>query len=152
MNINQTKDSFIGYMQDNKFRILKFFISGSSAAIINFGLLYILVAYLQFNTRLLENVGNALSMEVSIIYNFILSRLWTWNDAKKEYGPKLIKQCILFHIAVGFSIVIRLIMFLILQLFGVHYLVNATVGIGTAATINYILYDRVVFRKVPSHE
>lgn len=152
MNINQTKDSFIGYIQDNKFRILKFLISGCSAAIINLGLFYILVACLQFNTKLLENVGNALSMEVSIIYNFILSRFWTWNDARKEYGPKLIKQCTLFHIAVGFSIVIRLIMFPILQFFGVHYLVNAIVGIGTAAIVNYILYDRIVFRKVPSHD
>lgn len=154
MNINQIKLRFIGHIQDNKYRMFKFFISGSSAAIINLGLLYILVAYFQFNTRFLENIANALSMEISIMYNFILSRFWTWNDAKKEYGPKLLVQCISFHLAVGFSIGIRLIMFPILQFFGVHYIINAIIGIGTAAVVNYILYDRIIFKKrrVPSYE
>lgn len=137
----------IKYVQNNRLRVLKFLLSGSSAAIINLGLLHILIAYLQFNTRFLENVANALSMEVSIIYNFILSRYWTWSDAKKERSFRLIKQCLLFHVAVGLSIGIRLILFPILQFFGVHYIINATVGIGTGAVVNYILYDRVVFKR-----
>ena len=86
-------------------------------------------------------------MEVSIIYNFLLSRFWTWNDSKREQGFNLIKQCALFHAAVGISICIRLIMFPILQLFGVHYVLNAIVGIGAGAMINYILYDKIVFRR-----
>lgn len=154
MNINQIKPRFIGHIQNNKYRILKFLISGSSAAILNLALLYILVAYLQFNTRFLENIANALSMEISIMCNFILSRFWTWNDAKKEYGPKLFMQCISFHLVVGFSIGIRLVMFPILQFFGVYYLINAIIGIGTGAIVDYILYDRVIFKErgISSHE
>lgn len=153
-NMEQIKTGLIEYIQNNRLRILKFLLSGSSAAIINLGLLYILVGYLRFDTRLLENVANAFSMEVGIIYNFLLSRFWTWNDAKREYGIKLIKQYLSFHAAVGVSICIRLIMFPILQLFGIHYLINATLGIGTAATVSYILYDRIIFkeRRIPSHD
>ena len=147
MNINQIKNGFLIYVRNNKFRIFKFLISGSSAAILNLSLLYILVRYLQLNTRFLENIANALSMEVSIIYNFIINRYWTWRDAKKERGFKLLKQCTLFHFAVGISIGIRLIMFPILQFYGVHYLINASVGIGVGAIVNYILYDRVIFKR-----
>ena len=129
MNSNLSKGKVGRYIQNNKYRILKFLISGSSAAILNLALLYILVAYFRFNTRLLENIANALSMEISIVYNFILSRSWTWKDAKKKYGFKLIVQCLSFHIAVSFSIGIRLIMFPILQFFGVYYLINAIIGI-----------------------
>jgi len=145
--MDQIKNNFIIYLQNNKFRIFKFLLSGSSAAIINLVFLYILIVYLQFNTRFLENIANALSMEISIIYNFIINRQWTWRDAKKEHNFELIKQCLFFHLAVGVSIIIRLIMFPILQFYGVNYLMNATVGIGVGAIVNYVLYDKVVFKR-----
>jgi len=147
MNIQGIKANLVKYIQNNRTRVLKFLVSGSSAAVINLGLLHILVAYLHFDTRFLENVANAVSMEASIIYNFLLSRFWTWNDAKREHGFNLIKQCFSFHAAVGVSICIRLIMFPILQLFGIHYLINAIIGIGIGATVSYILYDRVIFKE-----
>ena len=147
MSIEQIKNGFIIYVQNNKIRILKFLLSGFSAAIINLGFLYIFIVYFQFNTKYLENIANTLSMEISIIYNFIISRQWTWGDVKKEYNGRLIKQCFLFHFAVGASIIIRLIMFPVLQFYGVYYLLNATVGIGVGAIINYILYDRIVFKR-----
>ena len=147
MSINQIKDGFIIYVRNNKFRIFKFLLSGSSAAIINLGFLYIFIVYLQFNTRFLENIANALSMEISIIYNFIINRQWTWRDTKKEHNFELIKQCLFFHLAVGVSIIIRLIMFPILQFYGVNYLINAIIGIGVGAVVNYILYDKIVFKR-----
>lgn len=145
--LRQIKVGLIKYIKNNRIRILKFLLSGSSAAIINLGFLYILIAYLQFNTRFLENIANALSMEISIIYNFIINRQWTWRDAKKEHNFKLIKQFLFFHLAVVVSIIIRLTMFPILQFYGVNYLINATVGIGVGAIVNYILYDKVVFKR-----
>lgn len=147
MSINQIKNGFVIYVQNNKFRILKFLISGSSAAILNLSFLYILIVYLQFNTRFLENIANVLSMEISIIYNFIISRQWTWGDAKKEHNVSLIKQCFLFHFAVSASIIIRLIMFPILQFYGVYYFINAIIGICVGALVNYILYDKIVFKR-----
>jgi len=147
MSINQIKNGFLIYVRNNKSRIFKFLLSGSSATIVNLGFLYIFIVYLQFNTKFLENIANALSMEISIIYDFIINRCWTWGDAKKEHSFKLLKQCILFHFAVGISIGIRLIMFPILQFYGIHYFINASVGIGVGAVVNYILYDRVIFKR-----
>lgn len=107
--------------------------------------MYLLVSELGLNTKALENIANAISMEISVVYMFFLSRNWTWNDTQKFYGAKLLKQMISFHLAVGFSLLLRLILFPLIQVLGIHYIINTITGIGVGAIINYVLYDRIIF-------
>ena len=88
------------YFKNNKYRITKFCISGLLSALINLVLLLLLVNYLNFNTVFLENIANILSMEISIIFNFIISRNWTWSDIEREQGKGLFKQAFIFHLIV----------------------------------------------------
>ena len=52
-----------------------------------------------------------------------------------------------FHLAIGITILFRLALFPILQLLGVFYILNATIGIAIAASINFVIYDTLVFKK-----
>ncbi len=137
----------ISYISRRKWTIVKFLIVGGSAVALNLLLLYLMVRYLGLSTRLGENVANATSMELSIIYNFFMSRAITWADRPKESGRRLLIQMLKFHLAIGMTILFRLALFPILQLFGVFYIINAVIGIAIAAAINFVIYDTLVFKK-----
>ena len=134
-------------MQLNE-RLKRFIIIGSSAAIVNFALMIIFVEALSFDTYVLKNIANAISIEVSVFYNFLLSRIWTWGDAPKRQGIGLVSQFIFFNLAASTGILIRVIIFAILDKIGLYYLINVFFGIGVASIVNFILYDKLIFRRV----
>jgi putative flippase GtrA len=77
---------------------------------------------------------------MSIIYNFILSRSWTRKDGLKK-GIGLFLQFISFNLAVLMGISIRATSLVLFELFGINYVLNFVIGIGLAATGDFILYD-----------
>lgn len=137
----------ISYFGRRKSTIGKFLIVSGSAVALNLLLLFLMVRYLGFSTRLGENVANATSMELSIIYNFFMSRAITWADRHKEHGKRLFIQMLKFHLAIGITVLFRLGLFPLLQLLGVFYILNATIGIAIAAVFNFVIYDTLIFKK-----
>ena len=128
-------------------RIMKFLIVGCSAALVNFLLITIFIEFLGFKSYFLKNMANILAIEMSAVYNFSISRLWTWKDAPRKQGKSLVAQFISFNLALLVGIVLRIILFAVLEKWGVFYLLNVAVGIGIAACIDFILYDRFVFKR-----
>jgi len=133
-------------------RVKKFLIVGGSAAVVNLGAMSLLVELLGFEGYYLKNLANILSMEVSILYAFIFNRKWTWKDAAKKEGKKLISQFVLYNFAVLIGISIRIVLFALLELTGLYYLFNVAIGIGVAAIVDYMLYDKFVFRRRTIYE
>jgi putative flippase GtrA len=128
-------------------RIVKFLIVGCSAAVVNFLLITIFIELLGFRGYFLKNLANILAIEMSAVYNFSISRVWTWKDAPKKQGRGLLGQFISFNLALLAGIVLRVILFAVFEKWGVFYLVNVAIGIGIAACIDFILYDRYVFKR-----
>jgi len=128
-------------------RIKRFLIVGCSAVVVNFLIIVILIEFLGFKSYFLKNLANILAIEVSTLYHFSISRLWTWKDAPRKQGRGLVGQFISFNLAALTAIGFRAILFPILEKWGVFYLVNVAVGIGLAASINFILFDKLVFRR-----
>jgi len=128
-------------------RIMRFLIVGCSAAAVNFLVITILIELLGFKSYLLKNIANILAIEMSAIYNFSISRVWTWKDAPRKQGKNLVGQFIYFNLALLAGIVIRVILFAIFEKWGLFYLLNVAIGIGIAACIDFILYDKFVFKR-----
>ena len=137
----------ISYISRRRLTIGKFLIVSGSAVALNLLLLFLMVRYLGFSTRLGENVANATSMELSIIYNFFMSRAITWADRHKEHGRRLFIQMLKFHLTIGITMLFRLVLFPILQLLGVFYIFNAAIGIAIAAVFNFVIYDTLIFKR-----
>lgn len=137
----------ISYLTANMMTMLIFLIVSGSAVILNLLLLFMMVNFMGFNTALGENIANAVSMEIGIVYNFFMSRAITWKDRQWEHGSKLFIQLIKFHLTIGITILFRLVLFPILQLAGIHYIINAAIGIAISAVFNYIIYDNLIFKK-----
>ena len=127
--------------------LIKFFLVSGSAVLLNLLLLYLLVTYCGLGSALGENIANVLSMEIAVIYNDFMSRAFTWQDRQKEYGLKLFYQLLKFHVTIGITLLLRIVLFFFLQMAGIHYIINAVIGIALAAAINFVVYDTLIFRK-----
>jgi dolichol-phosphate mannosyltransferase len=143
----KTMSKIISYIKHNKTLIMKFILVSGSAVVLNLLLLYLLVNYLGFNTHWGQNIANAISMEVSILYNFMLSWSITWKDRQREKGVRFLLQIVKFHLTIGITILFRLGLFALLQLTGLHYVLNSAIGIGLASLFNYFVYDTYVFKR-----
>lgn len=110
------------------------------------------VEVLSFQTHLLKNIANILSIEVSVFYNFLLSRAWTWSDAPQKTGKSFFLQFISFNLAALAGILVRIVIFAVLDKFGVFYIINVFLGIGIAAIVDFILYDKLIFKRVADEE
>ena len=139
--------SVYSYARDRKLTAGKFIVVSGSAVALNLLLLFLLVQYLGFHTAIGENAANAISMEASIVYNFFMSRAITWRDRRRETGARLAVQVLKFHFTIGITIVLRLALYPLLQYYGVHSVLNAAVGIGLAAVVNFIVYDTWIFKR-----
>ncbi len=128
-------------------RLKRFIIIGSSAAAVNFLAMILFVEVFAFNTYVLKNLANCVSIEISVLYNFLCCRTWTWSDAPKRQGVGLLAQFAFFNLAALGSILIRVIIFAILDKAGVHYLLNVFIGIVVTAIMNFFLYDKLIFRR-----
>lgn len=128
-------------------RIKRFLIVGFSAAIVNFLIISFFIEILGFESYFFKNLANILAIEISAIYNFSVSRLWTWKDAARKHGKSLVPHFISFNLALLAGIIIRVILFAVLEKWGTFYLLNVAFGIGIAASIDFILYDKLVFRR-----
>jgi dolichol-phosphate mannosyltransferase len=137
----------LSYIRCRRLTIIKFLVVSGSAVALNLLLLYLLVSHLGFSSPLGENAANFISMELSIIYNYFMSRTITWNDRRKETGGRLFLQIVKFHAAIGITILFRLGLFPALQALGVQYIFNAAIGIAVSAIFNYVVYDIVIFKK-----
>lgn len=127
-------------------RIIKFVIIGIIGALVNLIAFYLMVMLTETKSSLWKNIFNVLSIEISIWFSFTLNRNWTWNDRVLLKKMKLMMQFFIFHLAVGLSVLLRIIMFPILDTIGIHYLFNSAIGIALGAVINYFTFDSIVFK------
>lgn len=127
-------------------RILLFLVGGGSAAIVNLVLAYIGVDLLGFSSELQQNYVNLVAMEISLVYSFFVYRAFVWRIKTWDKAQILLRQLPLYHLSAGAAVVVRTLLFPLLQLLGVHYLSNIALGILVGAAMNYVLIDNFVFK------
>lgn len=128
-------------------RLKRFLLVGSSAFVVNAALMILFVEALGFVTPLMKNIANLAAMEISIFYNFLVSRMWTWKDAPKKQHGRLAVQFIAFNFAALAGVMIRIASFAALETWQIYYLLNMTIGVGMAAVFDFVLYDKLIFRR-----
>jgi dolichol-phosphate mannosyltransferase len=128
-------------------RGVKFLFGGGVAAAFNLLLIYLLIDWLGWETTLLRNLANIISIELSLILSFFIYRMWVWSGAVWQIKSILFKQLPLYHLAAGTAVLLRiLIIFPLLNKLGVDYRLNTLIGVLVSAIINYLISDRLVFK------
>lgn len=125
-------------------KIARFIVSGGTSAAFNLALLHVLITWCGMRGGWREDLAYLVALELSILFQFVLCRLWVWQGAERE--GVIWHQLIRFHGAALLTSVGRLALFTLLRRLGLHYLPNAAFGIALGAVVNYFLYEKLVFR------
>ncbi|MDC0835653.1 glycosyltransferase [Geitlerinema sp. CS-897] len=128
-------------------RVVRFLGGGGVAAAFNLILMFSFVELGGWDTVILRNTANAISIELSLLLSFFIYRTWVWTGGNWRLRDVLLRQLPLYHLSAGCSVLLRIFaIFPFLDWLGVSYGVNTLIGILVSATTNYLLSDRLVFR------
>ena len=105
---------------------------------------------LGFRSDLEQNYVNFAAMEVGLVYSFFIYRAFVWRDKISSPSWILLRQLPLYHLSAGAGALTRMLLFPVLQIVGLHYLLNIAAGILPGAGLNYTLTNRYVFRSLTS--
>lgn len=120
---------------------IKFSIVGLSGVVVNMGFLWLFVEVTRFDKR----VAGALSIEISIINNFIWNNYWTW---KGRSGIPFLNRFLRYNlITLLTSAIFNYFLYIFLLHFGINYLIAQLAGIALAVMINFVLFEKFVFIK-----
>jgi hypothetical protein len=87
-------------------------------------------------------------VEISVLFSFFVYRAFVWQESRASWRQTVFRQLPVYHISVNISVLSRIFaIFPALDWLGVHYTVNNIIGIAAGSAINYILSDRLVFRR-----
>jgi len=129
---------------------VRFLIGGGSATVLNLLLAFIAVDLLGFRSELQQNYVNFAAMETGLVYSFFVYRAFVWKDKTSSARRILLRQLPLYHLSAGAGLLTRMLLFPVLQIVGLHYLLNIILGIMVGAAVNYTLTNHYVFRNLPN--
>lgn len=119
-------------IKKNIVQLMRFGIVGGTAFLIDYGILYCLTEFADINYL----ISGMFSFAISVIYNYILSRIWVFEV--KENNNK-IKEFSIFVILsiIGLGIN-QLIMYIGVDKIGIHYMVTKIIATAIVMVYNFV--------------
>jgi dolichol-phosphate mannosyltransferase len=115
-------------------RIVKFLFVGLSGVGVNIGLLWLLTEV--FGLHYL--ISAAISIETSIISNFLLNNFFTFSDRNRPGATNFFGRLLKFNVVSLGGLAINLaILWLLTELFGLYYILSNLIGIAAATIWNF---------------
>ncbi|MGC9148225.1 MAG: glycosyltransferase [Sulfolobales archaeon] len=127
------------------YKILKFAIVGASGISVNWGILYLLYELMKYPTY----ISYAVSVETSLISNFIFNDLWTFRREKKY--KSWFRRLIEYHTAQLAGLLINYSVTVLLSLF-MFYLIASFIGIVLGFIANYVISTEFVWSYKPKKD
>ena len=112
-------------------QILKFGLVGGTAFVIDYVLLYFCTEFLHIHYL----ISSIISFTVSVIFNYILSIKWIFDVKKKQDVKDFVIFIILRVIGLGIN---SLIMYVMVEKFGVYYMLSKIVSTAVVMVYNFI--------------
>ena len=112
-------------------QILKFGLVGGTAFVIDYVLLYFCTEFLHIHYL----ISSIISFTVSVIFNYILSIKWVFDVQKKQDVKDFVIFIILSVIGLGIN---SLIMYVMVEKFGVYYMLSKIVSTAVVMVYNFI--------------
>ena len=139
-------DRFFSKLKSKK--MLRFLTCGAITATFNIVLLAAIIKAFHVQTPLARNIANAVALELSTIFSFLLYRIWVWNHEVWNFKKIFFRQIPLYHASVSLIVLIRIaVLFPVLDWIGIHYATNNLIGILIGSTMNYFSSEKVIFKE-----
>ncbi len=122
-------------------KILKYLISGGSAAAVNLSVIYVVTDMFHVWYLLSSVVANVVAFFVS----FFLQKFWTFNNASVGLMKK---QLMLYFVVAAMNLVINtMLMYLFVEDFHLHYLIAQIATSALIAVESYFVYQHLIFKR-----
>ena len=117
-------------------RFLKFCAVGLSGVLVNMGLLWLLTEV----AGLFYLLSAAISIETSIISNFILNDYFTFPDRRSPRAKSFLYRLLKFNLVSLAGLGLNMgVLWLLTEVFGIYYLISNLCGIAAATLWNYLV-------------
>lgn len=127
-------------------RFIKFLATGVAGIVFSVGLLWFMTDIM----GIFYMISGLISKEVGIVFSFILSEFWVFNDRIASHMRTLkeaISRLVQFNINRILSIfIVTTCMTLFTELLGINYLISNLIGIGIAFPFNYLVSNRQIWK------
>ena len=124
-------------------RIVKFCLVGAWGFVVNMFFLW----FFTETVGLFYLFSSVIAIEISLLNNFLLNDLWTWRDRGKEGKREYFKRMLQYHITASAAMLANIaILWILTELFGVHYLTSNVFGILCGSALNFFVNDRWTFK------
>lgn len=120
-------------------RFVKFAVLGATGLLVNTGVLAALTA----GAHLFYLASAFVATEIAIAWNFVLSESWVFASKKARRAGRLASFAILNNIAFALS---GPLLWLLVTVFGVHYLVANAASIVALMLVRFAIADRLIWR------
>jgi putative flippase GtrA len=119
-------------------KLLKFGLVGFSGLIVDFGVTYILKEKLKANKYLANGLGFCLA----VVSNFILNKIWTFDDKSLAYFPQFLSFA---AVAIGGLLINQAILFMLHERFKLNFYLAKLLAIGVVTVWNFGFSNFIVF-------
>ena len=120
---------------------IRYSVVGSSGVLINLGCYVFLTRYI----GIAEEIAPLISIEVSLISNFLFNNFWTF---KKRNPSPFLSRLMQFHLVAGFTGIINYtVFFTMFKALMVNDILANLIGIAVAAILNYLINSNWTWKK-----
>jgi len=121
---------------------IKYSIVGFSGVLVNLGIYIVLTRFFGLS----EVIAPLISIESSLLSNFLLNNFWTFK--RREVASSVFKRLLQFHVASGGAACLNYLAFLLaFAVLGIHDILANLMGITVAAILNYLINSNWTWRK-----
>ena len=116
----------------------KLYTAGLLATFANLALMSWLIASLKWDHFFGRVTANMCAVEGSFAFGFVLYRFWVWPRAVRRKSKGFLQDLLLYHSYYSPVLLVRVfLLFPLLDLAGLHFIVNTLLGIGLSAARNF---------------
>jgi len=133
------RDAF-AYLYTRKVTIAKFVASGSTAAAVEFSLLYVLKEYAGLHYL----ISSSIAFCVAVVVGFTLQKFWTFENRELD---RIQRQAIQYF-ALGLTNlgINAVLMYLLVENFHLWYMLAQVLACGMLACNNFLMYNLFIFK------
>lgn len=127
-------------MVQKTLQIVRYLISGGTAAIVDLGLLFVFVEWLS----IYYIIAAIIAFLISFVVSFVLQKYWTFKDARTQDVHKQVS--VYFLVALINLGINTLLIYIFVEFFGMHYIFGQILASGLIAISSFFIYSLFIFK------
>ena len=135
-----TTTPYVSGIRAHARRFIRFGMVGGVGAVINMGILYLLVQHGGWN----HMAAAVIATEMAILSNFVLNDRWTFRDVSSRH-TWAVRMCRYNAIAAGGALISLAMLAILTFGAGMHYLVANLLAIAAGTIWNYVVNSRLTW-------